>query len=135
MLGVWAYTCVFGCADLGVLCVCVCWCVCAQVKWHRLVCDEAAFVKNLSTVRAQAVHRLRKSHCWLITGSPVQNNIRELQNLLAIACRYARVPSRQAANMPPPQYSYRHTSVYMQFDLCKFCVRYNLRVVFVFGDS
>ena len=34
--------------------------------------------------RAQAVHRLRRSHCWLITGSPVQNNIKELQTLLTI---------------------------------------------------
>jgi hypothetical protein len=55
-----------------------------HVRWHRVVCDEAAFVKNLSTIRAQAVHRLRRSHCWLITGSPVQNNIKELQTLLTI---------------------------------------------------
>ena len=54
------------------------------VKWHRLVCDEAAFIKNMDTQRAKAVHRLKKSHVWLVTGSPVQNNIKELQTLLRL---------------------------------------------------
>jgi SNF2 family DNA or RNA helicase len=58
------------------------------VKWHRLVCDEAAFIKNLDTQRAKAVHRLKKSHVWLATGSPVQNNIKELQTLLRL-CKFS----------------------------------------------
>ncbi len=58
------------------------------VKWHRLVCDEAAFIKNLDTQRARAVYRLKKSHVWLATGSPVQNNIKELQTLLRL-CNFS----------------------------------------------
>ena len=58
------------------------------VKWHRLVCDEAAFIKNLDTQRARAVYRLKKAHVWLATGSPVQNNIKELQTLLRL-CNFS----------------------------------------------
>ena len=59
----------------------------ASVTWHRLVCDEAAFIKNLDTKRAKAVYKLKTTHAWMVTGSPVQNNIKELQTLLKM-CKF-----------------------------------------------
>eukprot|EP01052_Picozoa_sp_SAG31_P002704 SAG31_NODE_97_length_25714_cov_19.477142_8_plen_1001_part_00 len=54
------------------------------IQWHRVVCDEAAVVKNIRTGRATMVGRLRRKFCWLVTGSPIQNQVQELKNLLKV---------------------------------------------------
>jgi hypothetical protein len=57
------------------------------IQWHRVICDEAAFVKNFQTERATMVARLCARFCWLVTGSPIQNQVQELKNLLKV-CGY-----------------------------------------------
>ncbi|ODO05828.1 hypothetical protein I350_04889 [Cryptococcus amylolentus CBS 6273] len=52
-----------------------------QVKWLRIVVDEAQNIKNRNTKQAKAAVALRAKYRWCLTGTPIQNNVEELFTL------------------------------------------------------
>ncbi|KAL2196486.1 PHD/FYVE-zinc-finger like domain-containing protein [Corynascus similis CBS 632.67] len=54
----------------------------SNTKWAGLVVDEAQALKNDENTLYRALHALRISFKLLLTGTPLQNNKRELFNLL-----------------------------------------------------
>ena len=54
----------------------------SEVDWHVVALDEAQQVKNPDTLGARAVRRLRSRHCVALTGTPVENRLRELWSVL-----------------------------------------------------
>jgi SNF2 family DNA or RNA helicase len=46
--------------------------------WRLLVLDEGHKVKNFDALISQAVHKVRAVCKLLLTGTPLQNNLREL---------------------------------------------------------
>jgi hypothetical protein len=54
----------------------------AAVDWHVTALDEAQQVKNPETLGARAVRRLRSEHCVALTGTPVENRLRELWSVI-----------------------------------------------------
>ena len=55
-----------------------------QVKWSRIICDEAHHLRNRRTKIAQSVTNLDCQIKWLITGTPIQNRINDLYSLFDI---------------------------------------------------
>lgn len=55
-----------------------------RVRWAVLVLDEAHSLKNAASKRFAAVGELRARMRLLLTGTPVQNNLRELTTLLRL---------------------------------------------------
>lgn len=53
-----------------------------QVNWHRVVLDEAQFIKNRMTKASISCATLHSSKRWCLTGTPIQNNVDELYSLL-----------------------------------------------------
>lgn len=53
-----------------------------RVKWHRVVLDEAQFVKNPATKQAQAVRSLDAPRRVALTGTPVENRLTELWSIM-----------------------------------------------------
>jgi len=53
-----------------------------QVRWHRVVLDEAQNVKNPRTRRARALRSLRSSRRLALTGTPLENRLLELWTLM-----------------------------------------------------
>jgi superfamily II DNA or RNA helicase len=53
-----------------------------QVRWARVVCDEAQAIKNHSTAQARAVRTLRAGSRVALTGTPVENQLTELWSIM-----------------------------------------------------
>lgn len=51
-------------------------------KWYRIVLDEAQLIKNKSTISAKACCALDATYRWCLSGTPMQNNVLELQSLI-----------------------------------------------------
>lgn len=55
-----------------------------QLEWDLVVVDEAHHLKNRSTLNWKLVNNLKKHFIFLLTATPVQNNLVELYNLLTL---------------------------------------------------
>lgn len=53
-----------------------------QIKWNRVVLDEAQFIKNRMTKASISCATLLAEKRWCLTGTPIQNNVDELYSLL-----------------------------------------------------
>ncbi|KAA1467021.1 hypothetical protein DENSPDRAFT_831976 [Dentipellis sp. KUC8613] len=54
----------------------------AQMRWYRIVLDEAQFVRNRSTRSSKSVAMLRAKYRWMLTGTPVTNSLADLYGLI-----------------------------------------------------
>ena len=50
--------------------------------WHRIVVDEAHYIKNRSTKRFQALNAIEARFRWCLTGTPIHNGIEDMSALL-----------------------------------------------------
>lgn len=54
----------------------------AQVHWHRIVLDEAQYIKNPTTKQSEAVRNLSSTSRVALTGTPVENRLSELWSIM-----------------------------------------------------
>jgi SNF2 family DNA or RNA helicase len=53
-------------------------------EWDLLICDEAQMLKNHGSKRSEKVRQLRAKTKVLLTGTPVENSLKDLWNLVNI---------------------------------------------------
>ncbi|MBP1989158.1 DEAD/DEAH box helicase [Paenibacillus eucommiae] len=53
-------------------------------EYDMVIVDEAHKLKNKKTTNYQFVNELRKKYCLLLTATPVQNDLKELYNLITL---------------------------------------------------
>jgi len=58
--------------------------VVAAAPWDLVIVDEAHHCKNRTTRNWQLINSLSRRHLFLLTATPVQNNLLELYNLLTL---------------------------------------------------
>jgi non-specific serine/threonine protein kinase len=57
----------------------------SDIRWHRLVVDEAQAIKNAATRQAVAVRALPARHRIAVTGTPVENRLADLWSIMEFA--------------------------------------------------
>ena len=53
-----------------------------MIRWHAVVLDEAQNIRNPDTRRAKAVKQLRRQVSFAVTGTPVENSLRDLWSIM-----------------------------------------------------
>lgn len=56
----------------------------AKIPYDLLILDEAHKLKNNSTVSYRFVDSIQKKYCLMLTATPIQNDLKELYNLIAL---------------------------------------------------
>jgi Rad3-related DNA helicase len=62
-----------------------------QIKWRRVILDEAHNIKDRRCNTAQAAFALRARYRWCLSGTPLQNRVNELYSLVRCAPQVAYV--------------------------------------------
>lgn len=55
-----------------------------QLDYDVLIIDEAHKLKNVNSQNWKAVNQIRKKYCLMLTATPVQNDLKELFNLITL---------------------------------------------------
>ncbi|CAJ2507781.1 Uu.00g089670.m01.CDS01 [Anthostomella pinea] len=53
-----------------------------QIKFHRVILDEAHYIKTRGTMTAKACFALKADYRWCLSGTPLQNRIGEFFSLI-----------------------------------------------------
>ena len=53
-----------------------------MIRWHAVVLDEAQNIRNPDTRRAKTVKQLRRRVSFAVTGTPVENRLRDLWSIM-----------------------------------------------------
>ena len=54
-----------------------------KLPYDLLIIDEAHKLKNSSTIGYRFVNSIQKKYCLMLTATPIQNDLKELYNLIA----------------------------------------------------
>uniref|UniRef100_A0AAV2JHR4 Helicase-like transcription factor n=1 Tax=Knipowitschia caucasica TaxID=637954 RepID=A0AAV2JHR4_KNICA len=54
-----------------------------KINWLRVVLDEGHFIRNPNTQMSKAALELKASRRWILSGTPIQNSVKDLWTLLA----------------------------------------------------
>lgn len=57
-----------------------------ELTWDYMILDEGHLIKNPSTQRAKSLHEIPCAHRIIISGTPIQNNLKELWALFNFCC-------------------------------------------------
>lgn len=64
------------------------------MHWDRIVIDEIHYIRNSSSKKARGCHSLKATHKWGLTGTPIQNSIKDLKSLY----KFVGLPSMYMTN-------------------------------------
>ncbi|XP_072263993.1 helicase-like transcription factor isoform X2 [Pyxicephalus adspersus] len=54
-----------------------------KIRWLRVVLDEGHIIRNPNAQQTKAVHSLDSERQWVLTGTPIQNSLKDLWSILS----------------------------------------------------
>ncbi|XP_040205021.1 helicase-like transcription factor isoform X2 [Rana temporaria] len=54
-----------------------------KIRWLRVVLDEGHTIRNPNAQQTKAVHNLDSERRWVLTGTPIQNSLKDLWSILS----------------------------------------------------
>ncbi|CAI9572391.1 unnamed protein product [Staurois parvus] len=54
-----------------------------KIRWLRVVLDEGHTIRNPNAQQTKAVHSLDSERRWVLTGTPIQNSLKDLWSILS----------------------------------------------------
>ncbi|XP_069831488.1 helicase-like transcription factor [Dendropsophus ebraccatus] len=54
-----------------------------KIKWLRVVLDEGHTIRNPNAQQTKAIHSLDSVRRWVVTGTPIQNSLKDLWSILS----------------------------------------------------
>ncbi|TSB46155.1 DEAD/DEAH box helicase [Alkalicoccobacillus porphyridii] len=55
-----------------------------MIQWNSMILDEAQHIKNVDTKQRRVIKQFKASHILALTGTPIENRLRELWSLLDV---------------------------------------------------
>ena len=55
-----------------------------KLNWDRIIYDEAHYIRNKKTLVYKSIIKMKSKISWLVTGTPILNDIKDIYNLLSI---------------------------------------------------
>ncbi|KAI1126400.1 hypothetical protein F5Y10DRAFT_244930 [Nemania abortiva] len=101
-----------------------------QIKFHRVILDEAHCIKTRTTMTARACFALNVTYRWCLTGTPLQNRIGEFFSLIRFL-EIAPYASYFCKECPCSALEWSMT----EDSKCKHCDHYAMRHVSVFNQE
>ncbi|KAI0438542.1 hypothetical protein F4803DRAFT_534649 [Xylaria telfairii] len=101
-----------------------------QIKFHRVILDEAHCIKTRTTMTARACFALNVTYRWCLTGTPLQNRIGEFFSLIRFL-EIAPYASYFCKDCPCSALEWSMTDD----GKCKHCDHYAMRHVSVFNQE
>ncbi|KAH8166656.1 hypothetical protein CIB48_g1601 [Xylaria polymorpha] len=101
-----------------------------QIKFHRVILDEAHCIKTRTTMTARACFALNVTYRWCLTGTPLQNRIGEFFSLIRFL-EIAPYASYFCKDCPCSALEWSMT----EDGKCKHCDHYAMRHVSVFNQE
>ncbi|KAI8946214.1 hypothetical protein F4801DRAFT_596839 [Xylaria longipes] len=101
-----------------------------QIKFHRVILDEAHCIKTRTTMTARACFALNVTYRWCLTGTPLQNRIGEFFSLIRFL-EIAPYASYFCKDCPCSTLEWSMT----EDSKCKHCDHYAMRHVSVFNQE
>ncbi|KAI0457967.1 hypothetical protein F5B21DRAFT_462345 [Xylaria acuta] len=101
-----------------------------QIKFHRVILDEAHCIKTRTTMTARACFALNVTYRWCLTGTPLQNRIGEFFSLIRFL-EVAPYASYFCKDCPCSTLEWSMN----EDSKCKHCDHYAMRHVSVFNQE
>ena len=54
-----------------------------NITWLRVVLDEGHVIRNPNAMMSKAVHELKCDRRWVVTGTPIQNSMKDLFSIIS----------------------------------------------------
>ncbi|KAH6672708.1 SNF2 family domain-containing protein [Plectosphaerella plurivora] len=105
-----------------------------STKWRRVVLDEGHTIRNHKTNAAQAACMLTAQSRWALTGTPIVNNVGDLQSLLAFLHMNGGVEQPSIFNSVikrPLSLGFESAEILLQNIMHDLCLRRHKEMTFV----
>lgn len=89
-----------------------------SISWNRIICDEAHHLRNSKTKIYHSIscllekQKIHNNVLWCITGTPVQNSMRDLYTLFGLFCPTAATSNISTSPSTSPPHNKKHTNEY-----------------------